>query len=198
MKHRAQTDQAWRMFCAVDLPEHVRSSLSAHRKQIQQAAPVAQASWSRTDNVHLTLKFLGDLSQASVQNLSEAAAQAVAGLEPFTVRLEQTGVFPSHGSPRVLWIGVNDREGKLAELHAHLEDEAARSGFQKEARQFHPHITVARLREPQDARMLASAHKAMEFEPVEFAVSELLVIRSELSSAGSKYSTISRHPLAAR
>jgi 2'-5' RNA ligase len=157
--------------------------------------PNAHASWSRIDNIHLTLKFLGDIPQLSVQNLSEAASQAVDGLKPFTIRLEQTGVFPTHDSPRVLWIGVNDLEGKLRKLQMRLEDQAERLGFQKEARAFHPHITLARLRKPQHARSLAAVHKATQFEPAEVAVAELLVIRSELSSKGSRYSTISRHRL---
>ncbi len=187
--------QTWRVFCAVDLPQNVRARLVTHIKQLQAAAPDAHASWSRAGNIHLTLKFLGDIAQASVKNLSDAASRAVTGLAPFTIRLEQTGVFPPHGSPRVLWIGVNDLEGKLGELHARLEDEAARLGFQKETRPFHPHLTLARLRQPQHARTLASAHQAMAFEPAEITVSELLVIRSELNSEGSKYTTISRNPL---
>ncbi len=68
----------------------------------------------------------------------------------------------------------------------------------KESRRFHPHLTIARLRKPEQARTLAAAHKAMEIVPAEIQVSELLVIRSELSSAGSKYTVISRYPLVQR
>lgn len=157
--------------------------------------PDAKASWSRDANLHLTLKFLGEIPQTSVSNFSEAASRAVVGLTPFTICLEQTGVFPKHGRARVLWIGINDVTGRLAELHAHLENEAAQAGFEKDDRPFHPHLTVARLRQPLNARPLADAHQRTEFEPAEIAVSELLVIRSELSSAGSKYTVISRHKL---
>ena len=178
--------EQWRVFCAIDLPDDVRERVMAHSMLLRRMVPEAQASWSRAGNIHLTLKFLGDVPQGSVQSLSEAASRAVAGLAPFTIRLEQAGVFPPHGSPRVLWIGVNDPEGKLGDLYARLETESAKAGFPKEPRHFHPHLTIARLRKPQDARALASAHKAMEFAPTEIAVSELLVIRSELSSEGSK------------
>jgi 2'-5' RNA ligase len=95
----------------------------------------------------------------------------------------------------VLWIGVNDVSEKLLELHARLEDESAQVGFAKETRPFHPHLTIARLRQADNARTLANAHQHMEFDPLEIAVAELLVIRSELSSAGSKYTIVSRHPL---
>jgi 2'-5' RNA ligase len=188
----------WRVFCAVELPDSVRQKISQHIARLKEAVPDAHAGWSRANNIHLTLKFLGDIPQASVPNLSAAASRAVVRIAPFTIRLEQTGVFPPHGSPRVLWIGVNDCEGKLGELHKRLETECEKDGFSRESRAFHPHLTIARLRKPQDARTLASAHKEMEFEPEEIVVSELLVIRSELSSAGSRYTTISRHPLIAR
>lgn len=190
--------QTWRVFCAIDLPQNVRASLMAHIKQLREAFPQAPASWSRAGNIHLTLKFLGDIPQASVQDLSDAASRAAAGLTAFTIRLERTGVFPQHGSPRVLWIGIEDLEGELGKLHARLEDESANAGFAKDDRSFHPHLTLARLRKPQHADSLAAAHKQMQFGPMEFTVSEVLVIRSELSSAGSKYTTISRHSLGAR
>jgi 2'-5' RNA ligase len=186
----------WRVFCAIELPEAVQQRVTRHIVRLKEAAPDAKASWSRADNIHLTLKFLGDIPQASVRNLSEAASRAVAGVAPFKIRLEQTGVFPPHGSPRVLWIGVNDCEGKLGELHNHLEAECEKAGFLRESRTFHPHLTIARLRQPQHARTLTAPHKAMDFEAAEIVVSELLVIRSELSSAGSKYTAISRHSLA--
>jgi 2'-5' RNA ligase len=187
--------ERWRVFCGIDVPDDVRQRVMTHSMFVRREVPEAHASWSRESNFHLTLKFLGDVPQASVQNLSEAASRAVAGLTPFTVRLEERGVFPPRGSPRVLWLGVDDLAGKLGKLHARLEDEAARLGFQKEPRPFHPHLTLARLRKPQHAMALASAHQAIEFEPAEIGVSELLVIRSELSSEGSKYTVISRHAL---
>jgi RNA 2',3'-cyclic 3'-phosphodiesterase len=166
-----------------------------HIAILREAVPTAQASWSRDTHLHLTLKFLGEVSENSVQNFSMATSRAVAHFAPFKVLLEQTGIFPKHGSPRVLWLGINDLEGKLGDLQSHLEDESARAGFGKEDRHFSPHLTVARLRKPQHARTLAAAHKQLVFEPVEITVSELLVIRSELNSEGSKYTVISRHPL---
>jgi RNA 2',3'-cyclic 3'-phosphodiesterase len=187
--------EQWRVFYAIDLPEPVRQRLAEHTRRLREAVPEAQASWTRPENVHLTLKFLGEIPTSRAERLSLAASLATEGLEPFKISIEQAGVFPEHGPPRVLWIGLRDQQGKLGRLQARLDDECAEAGFPKEKRPFHPHLTLARLRKPQHARTLASVHKDMEFGPVEMIVSELLVIRSELSSAGSKYSTISRHPL---
>ena len=186
-----------RVFCAIEIPDAVRQQVLRYIGRVREAVPDARASWSRDANLHLTLKFLGEISQASVPHLSEAASRATAGMQPFSIRLEQTGVFPSARQPRVLWLGIKDSSAKLAELHARLEEECASAGFLKEVRPFHPHLTIARLRQPAAARALAAAHLQMKFEPVEIAVAELLVIRSELNSAGSKYTIVTRNELGA-
>ena len=188
-------NNAWRMFIAIELPTEIRERITAHVHRVRKLVPDAQASWSRAENIHLTLKFLGDTSQAQVEKISEAASLSVAQFQLFKIEVAGSGAFPTRSVPKVLWIGVNDLEGKLADLHARLEEECALMGFKKEERRFHPHLTVARLRKPQDARRLAAAHNQLQFESIEFDVSEVFVIRSELSSAGSKYTTISRHPL---
>ena len=188
-------DDLWRVFCAIELPETVRGLVLRHMARLQEMAPDVKATWSRDANLHLTLKFLGEISQTAVAKISTAASQAVAGLAPFSIHLEQTGAFPKHGQPRVLWVGIKDSYGTLSELHTRLEVESANAGFAKEDRPFHPHLTLARLRQPRHTRTLAAAHCELEFEPAEIPVAALLVIRSELSSEGSKYSVVSRHAL---
>ena len=94
-----------------------------------------------------------------------------------------------------MWLGIKDKSGKLAELHRRLEDACASEGFAKEQRSFHPHLTLARLRNPQNAQELAAGHQQLSFEPVDVKIAELLVLRSELSPNGSKYSVISQHKL---
>jgi 2'-5' RNA ligase len=187
--------ETWRVFCAVAIPDEVRALIARHTSQLKQGVPDAQASWTPEENIHLTLKFLGETPQTRVQELSAAVSRATVGIEPFKVSVEETGAFPTHGPPRVLWIGINDPEGKLQRLYTSLEEECAKAGFPKETRGLHPHLTIARLRKLQHARTLASVHKQMLFGPVSVDVSELLVIRSELGRNGSKYSVFSRHPL---
>jgi len=184
----------WRVFCAIDLPPDLKQKLADHGSRLREIAGV-KASWSRLDNIHLTVKFLGDMPIPDIGNLSEAATRATKSLAPFKVTAEQCGVFPAHGPPRVLWIRITDSDGRLAHLHAQLEDECAKAGFAKEVRSFHPHLTIARLRHSTNARSLAAAHRTLNFEPAEIEVSELLVIRSELGKEGSKYFVISRHRL---
>lgn len=169
-----------------------------HIARVREVVPAAPASWSRDQNIHLTLKFLGEIPTAKITDFSSAIACAVEGLAPFEMRLEGTGVFPNRGTPRVLWLGIIDDSGRLAELQSRIENECAVEGFSKEARPFHPHLTVARLRKPNGARNLAQAHRELVFEPTEVNVSEVLVIGSELGANGSTYTIISRHPLGRR
>jgi 2'-5' RNA ligase len=189
--------ESWRVFCAIDLTPAVRQRVLEHISLLRELAPHVKASWSREHNLHLTLKFLGQIGTSRLNRLSKAAAAATSGLSTFQVSIEETGVFPNSRRPRVLWLGVNDNSGKLAELHRRLEDACASERFPKERREFHPHLTLARLRNPQNAQELVAAHKQLSFEPVTVTIAELMVVRSELSPNGSKYSVISQHRLGA-
>lgn len=173
----------------------MRAGLILQISRLRELVPNAQASWSRAENFHLTLKFLGQIPVSRMDNISVAAARAVSGFSKFQVTLMETGVFPGRGAPHVLWIGVRDESRELANLHTRFEEACANQGFAREQKPFQPHLTIARLRNPQGARALAAAHKELRFEPADVAVAELLVIRSEPSSAGSKYTVISQHRL---
>ena len=187
--------ETWRVFCAVELSSSVRQKLIEHSSRLRELAPDVQASWSREQNLHLTLKFLGQVQTSRLDRLSKAAAKAATGLPTIELSIEETGAFPKHGRARVLWVGVKDASGGLRELQRRLEEACDREGFAKEGRSFHPHLTLARLRNPQSAQELVTAHKQLGFQPTPVTVSELLVLRSQLSPKGSKYSVISRHEI---
>jgi RNA 2',3'-cyclic 3'-phosphodiesterase len=171
----------------------LRERVQAHIHRLRESVPEARASWNRDDKLHLTIKFLGDIAVDRVPALSLAAERAVSGMKPFTLAAEGCGAFPPRGQPRVLWIGVVDAAAELARLYDRLEEECAGQGFPREQRPFRPHLTIARVRHPQAASRLAASHKELGFARFEFNVSELLVIRSELSNEGSRYTEISRH-----
>lgn len=195
--HRSN-QESWRVFCALELTPAARKRLIEHISRLQHLAPQIKASWSREHNLHLTLKFLGQVKTSRLSRLSKAAAAAVSGCPTFQISIEGPGVFPNSTRPRVLWLGIKENSGKLAQLHRSLEDACASEGFAKEPRPFHPHLTLARLRNPQNAQELAAAHQQLSFEPVDVRIAELLVLRSELSPNGSKYSVISQHKLGER
>jgi 2'-5' RNA ligase len=169
-----------------------------HIAKMREGLPEDQTSWSREESVHLTLKFLGEIPIASVPTFSQAVSRAVAGIRSFPIVVEGAGIFPNSRRPRVLWVGISDPSGSLNDLHSQLDFESVRSGFPKEVRPFHPHITLARLRDSRHSRVIVQAHQRLLFTPEAFTATELLVIRSELNTCGSKYSVVSRHPLRER
>lgn len=185
----------WRTFCAVELPRELKERLLEHVAKLRALVPEAKASWSRDTNIHLTLKFLGEIPKASVADLGTAVTNAGNGIPPFRILISDAGVFPHRRDPRVLWIGVLDPEAQLENLHSRLENECEQKGFPRESRRFHPHLTLARLRSQHRARELARAHEELKFDAEEVTVSEVLIIRSDLNSSGSKYTTISKHHL---
>ena len=185
------TAEVWRVFCAIELPELVRARLEDHVSRLRKEVLDAAASWSRVENIHLTLKFFGDVEVNRIPRISDAAARAVKEFSTFQIGVGGTGVFPRASRAQVLWIGVSDPSGQLTALQDRLENECAAEGFPKEDREYRPHLTIARLRKPEGARQLADTHVRMQFEPIEVGVKELVVFRSELSPKGSKYTVIS-------
>ncbi|MDQ3820188.1 MAG: RNA 2',3'-cyclic phosphodiesterase [Acidobacteriota bacterium] len=181
------------MFCAIELPHALRERAAAHIETLRGASQEARVSWQRADNLHLTLKFLGEIERSRAAGLSEAASRASSQSQTFSLTIEGAGSFPPRGVPRVLWLGVSDSTGALARLQNILEAECSAKGFAREERPFSPHLTIARIRAPQGARTIASSHRAIGFEAFEFAVTELTVMRSELRPEGSRYTAISHH-----
>ncbi len=182
----------WRVFCAVELPDVVRARLEDHILRLRKEVPEAAASWSRVENIHLTLKFFGNVEVKRIEKFSAAAERVVKQFSPFHIGVGGTGVFPRPSRPQVLWIGISDPSGQLGALQEKFENECAAEGFAQENRAYRPHLTIARLRKPEGARQLADAHLRMQFETIEVPLKELVVFRSELSSKGSRYTPVSR------
>ena len=181
------------MFCAFELPESLRLLLKEHSQKVREAVPEAAASWSRPDNIHLTVKFFGNVDEAKIPAISAAAERVAKEFSAIQIAVGGTGVFPKPNRPQVLWIGIHDPSATLSELNKRLEDEFAREGFPKEERAFRPHLTIARIRKTHDASRLAQTHLGMKFSEVDLTLNELILFRSELSPKGSKYTPISRH-----
>ena len=190
-----EVSNQWRVFVAIELPAAVRRKLIEHIDRLRDSVPEARASWIREGNMHLSLKFLGDIPVTNVERLSVAASIATTRVEPFEFVVEGCGAFPPNGQPRVLWVGLEDPSGQLALLNRAVEDECEKAGFPREQRPFHPHLTIARIRKPDDSRHLAAIHREIGFDPETVFTSELAVIRSELRSGGSRHTIISRHAL---
>ncbi len=142
-----------RLFVAVDLDEAVRQAASAVgdrlARALQKAAPgrTPGVSWVRAGNLHLTLRFLGEIEEFRAAALVARFAEPLR-LSPFEIDLAGIGVFPAAGSPRVVWVGVTEGRPELVSLAASVEDRLDACGFGREPRQFQAHLTLGRCREP--------------------------------------------------
>lgn len=200
-KHLASSASAsksidhWRLFIAIEVPAQLREALAAYIKELRAGVASVHASWSREDNLHLTLKFLGDTPVPKIETLSQAIHQAASEFQPFELNVSGCGAFPANGQPRVLWVGISDQSGTLARLHEAIEIECAKVNFARETRPFHPHLTVARFRTPHGSRELGSLHRLKDFARQSFHVSRVTLFRSELMSEGSRHTAIARHSL---
>ncbi|MBX7221245.1 MAG: RNA 2',3'-cyclic phosphodiesterase [Blastocatellia bacterium] len=181
-----------RVFCALELPAPVRAQVANHLQTLRQTVATAQAKWEHPEKLHLTIKFLGEISPTQLAELKQATAQAAAQVPPFEIRIEQAGCFPPRGQARVLWLGITDASRRLAQLHQALEAACFQAGFPREPRAFHPHLTLARLKGAPTDRALVAAHQQAVFNPVAFSVTEMVVMRSELLPGGSRYTVLER------
>jgi len=201
----SKAPESWRLFIAIELTQPVRHKIKEHIDRLRTALPDVRASWTRAENLHLTLKFLGDIPVSKVESLSQALLRAAKLATPFETVIQDCGVFPPRGKPNVLWIGIGthasgvlpskESTSPIQWLHRTIEDECKAAGFARDQRKLHPHLTIARLRRPHGARELAELHQAIGFEPLSLKVADVCLIRSELSSAGSRYTVIARPEL---
>ncbi|HLU46451.1 MAG TPA: RNA 2',3'-cyclic phosphodiesterase [Planctomycetota bacterium] len=185
-----------RAFLAVEVPEAFAESYSHARDRL--AEPMSSLRWVRPDQLHLTLRFFGEIPEDRGDLLREPIAAIASEHPEWSARLGELGVFGSRASPRVLWLGVEDRGGRLARLQAAIETAVRGAGFPPESRPWRPHITLARGKQParrgrgmpRDALEEVAARAPEEtasWPGLDFPVRELVLLSSVLGSGGSVY-----------
>ncbi|MDQ4123408.1 MAG: RNA 2',3'-cyclic phosphodiesterase [Acidobacteriota bacterium] len=181
-----------RAFIAVDISEESRRLVAERIAFLRARFSDLRAGWEKPEKLHLTLKFLGEVPEEKLPAIISAVEDAAKNIDPFPIVLEGAGAFPSRGAARVLWLGVKDESQYLKELQKLVETETERIGFEKERRAFKPHLTIARLKEPEKARSLTDLHLKTEFPAINFSVSEVVVYKSDLRPTGSIYTPLAR------
>jgi 2'-5' RNA ligase len=179
-----------RLFWAVALPGAVRDSLGAVQSVFKVLS--LDAKWVETQNLHITVRFLGDTDEKLPPELLAAAAALLADMRPFTVSLRGVGVFPSVSKPRVLWVGMSGFEPLLT-MHRRVEKASASLGFPPEGRSFSPHVTIGRFRSAANAAALAKQIETMNgrnFGTV--TVEGLNLYASRLQPGGAVYTSLGR------
>jgi len=180
-----------RAFIAIDLPENIRSTLGRKQSVFRSASP--DARWTQLEGTHLTLKFLAEISDRKVREVSESLKK-LGPLEPFAIRVHGFGFFPNGRHPRVFWVGIEESTS-LIRLAEQVDNAMATLGFAREERAFRPHLTLARFRTQQAQPALQAAISEQgEQDLGSFEVSEFFLFESKLSPHGAEYRKVERFP----
>lgn len=176
-----------RAFLAIEISESARRALIALEGALQKTG--ADVKWVEPDNLHLTLKFLGDISESQLGLLKKRLGEIASSFDRFSIRLRKLGAFPSFQRPRIVWVGIDEGKQDLVRLVKAIETLCIALGLPAEKRVFEPHLTLGRVRSARGLEKLIAELKAnADFgcsDPIE-AVSVTL-FESTLSSRGPTY-----------
>lgn len=174
-----------RIFAAVDISDAARERIAVYVRELRERFADMSVRWERSEKLHVTLRFAGDLDAGELAAFQERVAACAANTSPFVIAIDGTGAFVKRRSrANVLWLGLASRR-KLEKLAASLDEHNSR---------FNPHLTIGRLKDVKACRELIDKHLAAKFERVEFEAAEIVVYESKLLPSGSVYAVVSKHP----
>ncbi len=186
-----------RTFIAVKVEDTILARLRAVQQHLRTAG--VQVAWVPAEGMHLTLKFLGNVAESRLPEITRALQLAANTLSPFHLSVVSVGGFPTPARLRVVWAGIGDGAGALCALAEAVDTQLVACGFPREDRPFTPHITLGRVKSPAGGSRLAELlgeHREETYG--EMAVSEIHLIRSNLSPTGARYTVLQVVPLGCR
>jgi 2'-5' RNA ligase len=187
-----------RTFIAAKLPTPLQDAIQTATSGLRKALGSELIRWVPAHNVHLTLKFLGDVSPSSLDQVKQIMQTEAAQVQPFEVQIEGLGSFPNSRRPRVLWVGLNAPAALTALQHS-IDAAAARLGFESEDREFSPHLTIGRVRQNLSTSELQRIRTALEETRVgnlgTTQVGAVHLFKSDLQATGSVYTELFSAPL---
>jgi 2'-5' RNA ligase len=184
-----------RVFIGLDIPGEVRARISEYMQRVRALAP--DARWVRTESLHVTLKFVGELAEGRVEAIQEALGQVKA--PPFEIEFGNVGFFPNPRSARVFWIGIHASDA-LPQLAATIDERLEKLGIAREEKAYKPHLTLARATSGKATdRCLQGIQQRLDpEEPLQFGTMtarEFFLYKSELLRGGAKYTKLRGFPL---
>jgi 2'-5' RNA ligase len=178
-----------RTFIAVPIPDAVAVFLRQVQAQLQSLG--RNIRWVATQNIHLTLKFLGEIDPIRIPAVAAQLDSAAGSIPPFAIKARGVGVFPNLRNARVVWVGLAGDIDRLIAIQATLESGLESIGFSREARGFHAHLTIGRTLRRIDARTLDAALEPLSDATSDaFPVDRLTLFKSMLKPAGAEYTSL--------
>lgn len=178
-----------RTFVAVVLPQDVKQAIGSVESQFRKSAP--RVRWVSPENLHITLKFLGNVDADRLSDVEAAVREAVKGLKPFRLEFRGAGAFPNQKKPRVIWIGIEGEVSLLSEAAERVDKALVDIGFEAEDRPFRGHVTIGRCRDIRDGAGVSDALRDVgALELGSMNVDRVIVMKSDLRPEGPIYSEI--------
>jgi len=195
----ADTPERLRLFIAIQIPEQIKVELAAAQAELHRLLPERGVTWTKPEQFHLTLKFLGHVEARRVADLTRHLKRTCWNFAPLHLAAERVGAFPDMRYPRVVWVGLKDDSGKLEQLEAAIEATSRDYTREPSADKFSGHATLGRAKRlnRRETQVLVDwlARKA-ESSFGDWTATEVELMRSELSSAGARHTCLERFPLA--
>jgi RNA 2',3'-cyclic 3'-phosphodiesterase len=184
-----------RTFIAIELPQEIKDSLG--RLQTKLKAAGADVKWVEPKNIHLTIKFLGEIAEPTKDQVSAVLEKICRSRKAFEITLSSCGAFPNISSPRVIWIGVDQGNSQVKEIAQAVETDLSVIGIPEEEREFSSHITLGRTRSSKNRPELATLLSEISLKPLkeQFPASKLTLFKSTLTPRGPVYEVLQEFPL---
>jgi len=190
-----------RAFIAINISPEIAQRLRTISEDLQASLGGVPVRWVPVENIHITLKFLGDVSEPNLELLKEMIKSETARHPPLEISAGELGAFPSIRRPRVLWVNVQ-APPELVALQRAIDNETARLGYDREDRPFSPHLTLGRVSRnanSSDARRISEVLEGYKLGYIGAArIREVILYRSDLYPSGAVYTSIFAGKLAAR
>ncbi|MCX5668276.1 MAG: RNA 2',3'-cyclic phosphodiesterase [Candidatus Omnitrophica bacterium] len=178
-----------RTFIAIELSAEIKDSLAQIQSHLKYSG--ADVKWVEKDNIHLTLKFLGEISEEKLQQVIAALEIITRVIKPFEISIKDIGAFPNINYPRVIWVGLDKGTDESKSLAEKIVEELLKIGFQKEPRPFAPHLTIGRVRSPKNKEALKEKLQNYQLSAINYQlVSPIILFQSTLTPKGPTYTKL--------
>ncbi|CAN2047398.1 RNA 2',3'-cyclic phosphodiesterase [Candidatus Magnetomoraceae bacterium gMMP-1] len=183
-----------RSFIAFKLSEKVIKSIGKIQRGLKDYH--WKLRWVNAENIHLTMKFLGDIELTDIRVIDLAIQKSVNEIKPFSMQIKGIGIFPGINKPRVIWTGLSGDSEQLHKLQQNLEEELESLGFPKEKRHFRAHLTLGRVKARiKKESLIEAVNKFSNFKTDFFQFDRLILFKSKLKKTGALYTPLKEYKL---
>ena len=177
-----------RTFIAFDLSEEIKTELERLQKELKTTEP--DIKWSNPQNIHLTLKFLGEVDEENIKEIKQLLDEVSGKIRPFEITLGKVGAFPSLDRMKVVWVGIDKGSKNVIETANLIEDSSEAIGFFKEDRKFSAHLTLGRVKSGKNKVVLKEKILSIEVKPLNHTIDKIILYKSTLTREGPIYDSL--------